>query len=99
VTSTAKRRQKDCRPGEEYRIISPEIVDIEVADYLCVVGRQQGINRYARLMKYLRDWYLRHVNKRVYNEHGRSGCSDRDVGKARQADTRRGRLNAVQKSY
>ena len=60
---TAMRRQGDYRPGEEYRIISPEIVDVEVADYLCVIGRQQGINRYARLMKCLRDSYLRHVIK------------------------------------
>jgi len=37
---TAKRRQGGYRPGEEYRIISPEIFRIEVADYLAQIGRQ-----------------------------------------------------------
>jgi len=45
ATGAAKRRQGDCRPGEEYRIISPEIDTFEVADQLDLLGRQDGVNR------------------------------------------------------
>ena len=99
VTGTAKRRQGDCRPGEEYRIISPEIQTVEVADHFQLLGRRNGVSRYARMTKHLRDSYLRHVVKGMRYERGRSGRSCKDAGKVRQADTRQGRLNATQKSY
>ena len=63
VTDAAKRRQGDCRPGEEYRIISPEISEVGVADYVSLIGRQNLDNRYARVSKCPRDSYLRHAIK------------------------------------
>jgi len=47
ATGAAKRRQGGCRPGEEYRMISPEIFDVERADYLAQIGRQNRANRYC----------------------------------------------------
>jgi len=61
VTGTTKRRQGDCRPGGEYRKISPEILTIEVADQFVSLGRQHEASRYARMAEYPRGSYLRHV--------------------------------------